>query len=143
MDEEFVKMIALDLQPFLLLRMKDLEFTQRHLIHLIHSSKQADHFSNTFATDIQISLFFVENAALQIQFACASDNASNIKAALQKAGWRHLPCFAHTINLIVREGLKHVQWVVAKVKTIVAHFHRTTTASEHFRALRDRWALKS
>lgn len=64
MDEEFVKMIALDLQPFLLLRMKDLEFTQRHLIHLIHSSKQADHFSNTFATDIQISLFFVENAAL-------------------------------------------------------------------------------
>jgi hypothetical protein len=36
-----------------------------------------------------------------------SDNAYNIQNALSiQLNWRHFGCFAHSINLIVKEGLK-------------------------------------
>ena len=36
--------------------------------------------------------------------ACVTDGASNITLAIQKCRWKHLHCFAHTLNLIVRGG---------------------------------------
>ena len=32
-----------------------------------------------------------------------ADNAANILAAINLLGWHHLPCFAHTLNLIVQD----------------------------------------
>ena len=34
-----------------------------------------------------------------------TDNASNMTAALKLTDWKNLPCFAHTINLIVQEAV--------------------------------------
>ena len=31
-----------------------------------------------------------------------TDNASNMLAGIREAGWRNLPCFAHTLNLVVQ-----------------------------------------
>ena len=45
-----------------------------------------------------------------------TDNASNMTAAIAQTGWRHLPCFAHTLNLVVQESIKsddellHIQY---------------------------------
>ncbi len=36
-----------------------------------------------------------------------TDNAYNIVAAVKKCGWRHIGCFAHTLNLIVQALLQH------------------------------------
>lgn len=47
---------------------------------------------------------------------------------------KYVPCFAHTINLIVKQALKPIQDVVAKVKAIVEYVHRSTVASERLRA---------
>ena len=33
--------------------------------------------------------------------AIATDNAANMAAAARITGWKHIPCFAHTLNLIV------------------------------------------
>ena len=35
-----------------------------------------------------------------------TDNANNIVAAVRLNSWKHLPCFAHTLNLDVQDSLK-------------------------------------
>lgn len=57
-----------------------------------------------------------------------SDNASNIKSALQKCNWRYLSCFAHSINLVVQTSLKSIEPTIIKVKTIVKFFKKSSHA---------------
>jgi hypothetical protein len=60
-----------------------------------------------------------------------TDNACNIKKAINShLQWKHFGCYAHTLNLIVQDSLVEVQELVNKIKTIVAHFKRSTTANE-------------
>jgi len=47
---------------------------------------------------------------------CLTDHAANITKAIQITGLSHLPCLAHTINLVVRDALKGPQSIIAKVK---------------------------
>ena len=37
--------------------------------------------------------------------ALVTDTASNMVAAARLTGWKHIPCFAHTLNLIVQAAL--------------------------------------
>jgi len=74
--------------------------------------------------------------------ACVTDNASNMKAAVRKAEWKHLPCFAHTLNLIVRESLKHIQGTVTKVKSVVEYVNRSTVATERLKATQKQMGLE-
>lgn len=57
-----------------------------------------------------------------------SDNAPNITAAIRLCNWRHLPCFAHCINLVVQSGLEKVKILIDKVKAIVEYFKRSSHA---------------
>ncbi|CAH1104096.1 unnamed protein product [Psylliodes chrysocephalus] len=64
--------------------------------------------------------------------AVASDNAANIVAAIRLTGWKHIPCFAHTLNLIVQSSLEENATIVQtqrKIKKIVEYFKRSTQAS--------------
>lgn len=45
-----------------------------------------------------------------------------------KGGWAARPCFVHSINLLVQDGLKQIENVLNKLKTIVAYFKRSSTA---------------
>lgn len=67
-----------------------------------------------------------------------TDNAANIVAAVNLLGWHHLPCFAHTLNLIVQDSLKAVNGVSSlqqKCKNIISFFHRSTKATEKLLSL--------
>ncbi|KAJ8910633.1 hypothetical protein NQ315_012501 [Exocentrus adspersus] len=57
-----------------------------------------------------------------------SDNAANIIAAIRKGGWASRPCFAHSINLLVQDGLKQIENMLNKLKAIVAYFKRSSSA---------------
>ncbi|CAB3238387.1 unnamed protein product [Arctia plantaginis] len=57
-----------------------------------------------------------------------SDNAANIQAAIRLGEWRPVGCFAHTLNLIVQNGLKVISEIVGKVKSIVEYFKKSCTA---------------
>lgn len=57
-----------------------------------------------------------------------SDNAANIKSAIEKCQWRRLSCFAHDINLIVHCGLTKIEPVITKIKDIVSYFKRSSHA---------------
>nr|CAI5859090.1 unnamed protein product [Callosobruchus analis] len=64
-----------------------------------------------------------------------SDNASNIKNAITKQlGWNHLGCFAHTINLIVKDALSDpaVGNLLSKVRTVAGHFKRSSISTQKF-----------
>nr|CAH0112333.1 unnamed protein product [Daphnia galeata] len=39
--------------------------------------------------------------------AIVTDNASNMKLAVTLGGWKHVSCFAHTLNLAVTDALKN------------------------------------
>lgn len=67
--------------------------------------------------------------------AVVTDNAANIKAAIRLTGWAHLPCFAHTLNLVIQSSLKEITDVQLKVKSIVEYFHRSTNAMEKLNVL--------
>lgn len=59
-----------------------------------------------------------------------SDNAANITAAIGlNSNWRHIPCLAHSINLIAQSGLQEIQEVHIKVKKIVERFKRSSQAA--------------
>jgi len=58
--------------------------------------------------------------------AVVTDNASNMKSAIDKCNWRRLSCFAHTINLIVHNGIEVIESIVDKVKDIVSFFKRSS-----------------
>ncbi|XP_076048272.1 E3 SUMO-protein ligase ZBED1-like [Oratosquilla oratoria] len=62
-----------------------------------------------------------------------TDNASNIVKAVKDMNVKHLPCFAHSLNLVVQNALKNtndVKKVQEKVKAIVSFFHHSVKASD-------------
>lgn len=62
----------------------------------------------------------------KINFA-VSDNAPNVCNAVQtQLSWKHYGCFAHTLNLIVKDAFITLE----KIRRVVAHFKRSTQAAE-------------
>ena len=78
-----------------------------------------------------VSEWHLENKVVSI----TTDNAANISAAIRITGWKHLPCFAHTLNLVVQSGMTAIKPVQDKVKAIVEYFRKSTTAAEKLRVL--------
>ncbi|KAI5750503.1 hypothetical protein M8J76_016232 [Diaphorina citri] len=64
-----------------------------------------------------------------------TDNAPNIVGAIGLNEWAHIPCFAHSLNLVVQSSLKsNMQGTVTKIKNIVKHFKSSTHAMAKLRA---------
>ena len=76
-----------------------------------------------------------------------TDSAANILNAVKLAKFKRLPCFAHTLSLVVQKGIQKLKTLRQKVKAIIKHFHRSTVAAEKFASLQsqinpDKAALK-
>lgn len=99
------------------------------VVHLIKN-----HTSDNIADELQI--VFQEYSILNKISVIVSDSASNMTAAVKKLSIRHLPCFAHTLNLIVRAAIEEtpdMPQLQAKVKRIAEYFHRSVNASDRLR----------
>lgn len=69
--------------------------------------------------------------------AIVSDNAANIKAAIELLKIPHMPCAAHTLNLTVMDSMnkiKEVEVLLNKCRNIVARFKRSTVAMDILKA---------
>lgn len=68
--------------------------------------------------------------------AVVKDNGANMVATERKAGWARYPCFAHTLNLVVKDSIKalpdllHIQ---QRYSAIVAFFHHSTRGAERLK----------
>jgi len=72
--------------------------------------------------------------------AVVTDNGANMVAAVHKAGWRHYPCFAHTLNLVVKDAIKESPETVhllEKCRSIVSFFHHSTKATEKLKQIQN------
>lgn len=60
----------------------------------------------------------------------------NITNAILELGCQHLPCFAHSLNLVVKRAVSEVGEVaslVKKVKDVITYFHNSTIATNKLR----------
>ena len=66
------------------------------------------------------------------------DNASNMIRAMKDASYEHLGCMAHTLQLIVHDGVlsqRAVQNLTAICRSIVGHFKRSALAYDYLRTI--------
>ena len=57
------------------------------------------------------------------------DNASNMDKTMRNAGLKSYGCFAHTLQLVVNDGvLSQKSVLLAVCRQIVGHFKRSTVA---------------
>ncbi|KAL0808545.1 hypothetical protein ABMA28_012990 [Loxostege sticticalis] len=65
-----------------------------------------------------------------------TDNASNMRSAVEKMGFKHFGCYAHTLNLIVKHCTtentadQKIREIITKVKNIVSHYKKSVKATE-------------
>lgn len=67
--------------------------------------------------------------------AVVTDNAAYVVAAVRQTGWKHVPCFAHTLNLVVQAAISEIKDIQDKVKKIVQLFKRSPKASELLKSM--------
>lgn len=73
--------------------------------------------------------------------ACTTDNAPNITNAIHLCNWRHVGCFAHSLNLTVQSALKEISGTRERVRSIVGHFKRSPQAAEKLKAFQEQLGL--
>lgn len=96
-----------------------------------------DHTAQNLMNEIFESL---KKWNVESKISCVvSDNAANILAAIKLAGWYSLPCFAHTLHLIVTDGLKdeNIIQLVNKCKAAVEFFNRSTKAFNKLKEMQE------
>ena len=78
--------------------------------------------------------------ALERVHLVITDNASNMKKAMHDASLQHFGCFAHSLQLVIHDGLlsqRAVIDVIAICKSIVGHFHRSSVASHSLKRIQE------
>ncbi|XP_072380666.1 E3 SUMO-protein ligase ZBED1-like [Diabrotica undecimpunctata] len=73
--------------------------------------------------------------------ACTTDNAANVTLAVKLCNWQHIPCFAHTLNLIVKNAVTEISETVDKVKSIVTYFKKSTVATSQLQVFQEQMDL--
>ena len=67
-------------------------------------------------------------------------------AGIRLNGWKHLPCFAHTLNLVVQDSIKadvQISSIKEKCKKIVSYFHHSSKATERLTSVLTRQNMES
>ncbi|KAJ0169828.1 hypothetical protein K1T71_014434 [Dendrolimus kikuchii] len=78
---------------------------------------------------------------IQHKVVAVEVTAANISAAIKMGSWRHIGCFAHSVNLVVQVGLKEIKNPYTKVKAIVEYFKRSSPALAKLREIQIQMGL--
>lgn len=75
-----------------------------------------------------------------------TDNAANVTAAVKKhTSFEHVPCFGHTVQLCVNDGMSKFQQfkcVFDKAKAITTHFRHSAIETKKLNAMETNFGLK-
>ena len=89
------------------------------------------------ADNISVALLsHIQSWDIEEKLVCAvRDNAANMIAGMRVAHIPSLPCLAHSLQLIIKNGVFHqpaVQQLLSCARSIVGHYHRSNTAFQLF-----------
>lgn len=91
---------------------------------------EAKHTTNKFSENIK-DILDKFNIGKNKAHLVVRDNAANMAAGITQADLESLPCFLHTLQLILNEVIfeqRYVKDVIAVCKQIVGHFHHSPSA---------------
>ncbi|GFS27016.1 zinc finger BED domain-containing protein 1 [Elysia marginata] len=97
-------------------------------------SEGKHHMAENLASELRDT--FIEFKIDKKVTTVVKDNSRNVTNAVTIIEAQHQPCFAHTLNLVVRNSLDaddRVRQVINKVKAIVTYFHSSTVATNKLR----------
>ncbi|XP_063931157.1 zinc finger BED domain-containing protein 4-like [Zophobas morio] len=116
-------------------------FYMNHALHSIHigvTELQCSHTAYNL-TEYLIRICDEWKIDLSKVSAVVTDNGANIvKAVTDLFGKnKHLPCFAHTINLVVTKSLgeEPLKNIIEAVKSIITFFKQSVTANDDFKKM--------
>lgn len=70
--------------------------------------------------------------------AAVTDNASTmIKAVTKDLKYQHVPCAAHTLNLVVKSALEPILPLIEKCRRIVSHFNHSSQACDKLKKVQE------
>ncbi|XP_072400479.1 zinc finger BED domain-containing protein 4-like [Diabrotica undecimpunctata] len=131
-DSCLVKLITKDFQPFSIVEDKGF----RSFVSVLNPAYQIPSrktiTNNLLPTIYEETLTEVKSIVRNVKSVTITtdDNAANItKAVKDILHWKHLECLAHTINLIAKDSITIIGPVIAKIRNLVAHFKRSTSAT--------------
>lgn len=61
--------------------------------------------------------------------AIITNNAADLVSAVRLGNWAHIPCFGHTLNLIVQHGLQEIKDIRTNVRKFIECFHRSSESN--------------
>lgn len=73
------------------------------LIHLEDTGFRGGNKENWNIQQCSVVRLTQAGVTLDKILAVVTDNGANMVAAVHKAEWAHYPCFAHTLNLVVKK----------------------------------------
>ena len=106
-----------------------------------HVMLSAWKFNETHCTD-NISaaiLSHIQSWEIEEKLVCVlRDNAANMIAGMRVANIPSLPCLAHSLQLIIKDGVLFqpaVQQLLSCARSIVGHYHRSNVAFQTFQKI--------
>ncbi|XP_076296265.1 E3 SUMO-protein ligase ZBED1-like [Lasioglossum baleicum] len=78
--------------------------------------------------------------------AVVTDNAANMRSAVRRLGYLHLPCTAHTLNLVVNDSVTAIPEIASLLKTcrsLITHFKSSVTAADKLRDFQTQMGLNT
>ena len=100
------------------------------------------HTADNIAASI---LSHVQSWEIEPKLVCVlRDNAANMIAGMRVANIPSLPCLAHTLQLIIKDGVllqPVVQQLLSCARTIVGHYHRSNVAFQTFKNIQQQLGL--
>ena len=103
------------------------------MVHLYLTCGQVkmDHTAENIKTELKR---ITDEWDITDKISCiVTDSAANMIAAARLTGWRHLPCFAHTLNLILQEATEkdaELAELRQKCRSIVTYFKQSVKARD-------------
>ncbi len=102
---------------------------------------ETGHFSAQHTADnisAELKRIAEEWGITQKVLAVVADNGANMVSAVHKAWWKHYPCFAHTLNLVVKDAIKaspEIVHLLEKCRSIVYFFPHSTKVTEKLKQI--------
>ena len=69
-----------------------------------------------------------------------NDNVSNMVKVMSNASFTHFGCFAHSLQLVIKDGLfvqRAITDILGICENTVGHFHHSSVASHNLRRIQE------